>query len=61
MKTKKKPIIFGVLVVIIGMIIALIAAMTSGGGKDPSGKPKQVKDVDKVLRKSVGDVKLTKK
>ncbi len=60
MKTKKKPIIFGVLVVIIGMIIALIAAMTSGGGKDPSGKPKQVKDVDKVLRKSVGDVKLTK-
>ena len=60
MKSKKKPLIFGLLVVIIGMVIAIIAAMTSGGGKDASGKPKTVKDVDKVLRKSVNSVTLTK-
>ena len=60
MKSKKKPIIFGLIVVIIGMAIAIIAAMTSGGGKDASGKPKTVKDVDKVLQKSVNSVTLTK-
>ena len=60
MKSKKKPLIFGLLVVIIGMVIAIIAAMTSGGIKDASGKPKTVKDVDKVLRKSVNSVTLTK-
>ena len=58
MKNKTKPAIFGVLVVIIGIIIAIIAAVT-GGGDSSNSSGKTVKDVDKVLQKSVGKVKLT--
>lgn len=58
MNKKAKPAIFGIAVVIIGIIIAIIAALSSGGSK--TSKPVTEKDADKILQKSIGKVSVTK-
>ena len=58
MNNKTKPVMMGLAVVIIGIVIAIIAAISSGSkdGNADNGKPV---DVDKVLEKSVKKVTLT--
>ncbi len=58
MTNKQKPVMFGVVVVIIGIIIAVIAAATSGGKS--GGKAGDAQDIDTVLSEAVEKVKLTK-
>lgn len=65
MSNKLKPAMLGIGVVILGLVIAIVAAITGGNKTDDPDSGKDVKilseeDIDKALEKGIDKVRLTK-